>query len=1130
MKKITELYGDINIPIGKKTIRIMKLTSLFLMLSVVSVFASKSYSQTKLINLSAEQTTVKDILSKIEDQSEFYFMYSGKVIDADRQVSVKADNQKIDALLDAMFAGTDVDYTIRDRIIVLTTPEIFSSESLVAFQQPAVSGTVTDESGEPLPGVTVVVKGTTQGTVTNADGNYSLSNISENATLVFSYVGMITREIEVGNQTTIDVTLETDAIGIEEVVAIGYGTVKKSDLTGAIGSVSQEELERIPAANFEQALQGRVAGVQVTTNSGRPGGDVSIRIRGVGTINNNDPLYVIDGIPVYTSNSGFGNPISIINPNDIQSIEILKDASAAIYGARAANGVIIITTKRGEIGKATLSYDGYYGFQEISNKYDVLNAEEYALFTNEMRSAQKVAPLTPEWIDPANIPGNANTDWQDEILRSAPMQNHSLSFSGGGNGIIYSISGNYMDQDGIIKGSDFKRYSIRANTDADISEKLKIGTSILYSQTNESLEGNGNILTQAIRQLPTIPVKFQDGSWGGPPGIKEFYNDISNPVALIELNDNNRVNNRFLGNLYLEFEILEGLELRPSYSVDNLTGKSKSFNPEWVFGEIFKPSNDLNISNRNEIIQTFETTISYDKIINEIHKISAVGIYSVQESKFEIESQSTNNLLSTDIPYMDASTGDIDANGSASEWAIISYTGRMNYSLLDRYLLSATVRRDGSSRFGEKNRWAIFPAFSVGWRLGDESFLNQFEVISDLKLRASWGQSGNQEIGLYGFVGNLSNEQRYVLGQNQDIVPGVAPISLANPDLKWETTTQTNIGLDAGLLENRIELSVNYYIKNTDDMLVRVPVPNHSGITVFPFVNASSMENKGWEFNLGVQNSIGNFNYKLSGNLAFNENKLTSLGTGEEIISGSFAGQNQVGGQNVTITREGDPVGSFYGWLTDGIFQNQAEVEAHASQLSNTRPGDLRFQDLNEDGVIDGLDRTIIGSPLPSVIYGFNANLGYQAFDISLFFQGIGGNEIYNGVRAIYGGSTVDQNYLKEVLNRWRGEGTSNEYPRAILRDLPENNRVSNRWIEDGSFLRLKNLTIGYKLPNQVLESLNVDKLRVYLAGTNLLTFTNYSGIDPEIGENNNSVLFSGIDQRIYPVARTYTFGLNLTF
>ncbi len=1100
----------------------MKLTLLFLLIGLAQVSASV-YGQTAKLTLEMRNKKVVEVLEEIEKQSEFRFAYSPELIDMERRVTVTVNKKNIDETLDAIFLGTGVKHVVYDRHIMLYPKEMDVILKNELAQQNALTGKVTDSDGRPLPGVTVIIKGTTQGTVTNVDGEFTLPNVKPENTLVFSFVGMLTQEIEVGSQNTINVVMVVDAIGIEEVVAVGYGTMKKRDLTGAVGSITNEALTAISPSTFSQSLQGRVSGVQVTSVSGRPGADVSVRIRGVGTINNNDPLYIVDGTPIYGA-------FNSINPANIESMDVLKDASStAIYGTRGANGVIIITTKRGKEGKAKLTYDAYTGVQSPVNRLDLLNAEEFALYVNEMRASQKVDPLTPDWSYPDNIPGGIDTDWQEEVLRNAIVQNHNLTISGGGNGTLYNISGNYLNQDGIIQRSNFKRYSIQANTDAKISKHIKFGSSLIYSYTVEGLVGGGGILTQALQQLPTIPVKFEDGSWGGNPGLKDLYTDAANPVTRLKLNENNQFRNRFLGNAFIEITLLDGLILKPMYSVDFSNRRNKSFSPNFMEGTIEKPSIDLNQSFANSIIQTFETSLAYTKVLNQKHHISAIAVFSAIEEKVESNSMSTNNLLSTSLPYFDTAIGDLNVGGNGSEWALLSYTGRANYTFRDKYLLSATVRADGSSRFGANNQWAIFPAFSAGWRLSQEAFIHLPTFIDEFKLRGSWGQSGNQEIGLYSFVGSLNNTRSYVLGQNQDIVPGVAPTSLPNPNLKWETTEQTNLGFDANLFKNRLTFSTNYYIKNTHDMIVRVPIPGFSGISTPPYVNAGSMENKGWEFDLVYNGQLGKLKYAVSGNIAFNKNRLVSLGEGSEIISGSFSPDgSQVGGKNTTITRPGDPVGSFYGWLTDGIFQTQQEIAEHATQLSSTSPGDIRFVDLYEDGKIDGLDRTIIGNPWPVTIYGLNASAEYRGFDFSAFFQGNAGNDIYNGVRTVYGISNTTHNGLKEVLNRWRGEGTNFNNPRAIYRDVPENSRASDRWIEDGSFIRLKNLTLGYTIPNSLINKLNIENLRIYLSGTNLYTFTKYPGIDPEVGSNSD--LATGIDYNVYPVARTITLGLNLTF
>ncbi len=885
------------------------LATLWLILSSFSAASAQTLASSGEAGPTAPPTgaqqsrSLKEILSDLESRYQISFSYDRLTVE---NKAVKPPRQKFSSVeeeLTQLLKPLDLGFEKLGENLYLILPapgKPAPRSSVPEPKSPApaalapvnISGTVRDEAGSGLPGVTVLVKGTTVGSSTNPEGKYSIAVPEPNAagTLVFSSIGYTTEEVPISGRTTIDVTLLSDVKSLQEVVVIGYGTQKKRDLTGAISSISPEKINQLPISRVEQALQGRISGVNVTSNSGAPGGSVAVRIRGIGTINNNQPLYVIDGIPVFGDGA-----LNSINANDIASIEVLKDASAtAIYGARAANGVVIVTTKRGKEGRVSLTYDGYTGLQQLARQYDMLNATQWALLSNEMRSAQRTDPLTPEWGDPANIPGGVDTDWQKEIFRSAFMQNHALSLSGGGENSQYLVSGSYFDQDGAVKGSNFKRYSIRANTDANIFGRVKLGTSLLFSRTMENSTGNGGRIETALRQLPTVPVKFADGTWGGPQGAKEYYNDQSNPVAEIELFSNRLDRNRFLGNLFGEVELLKGLAFRSSYSADLSMLEEKGFIPTYQFGVLFRNTAGLTQVNARNITQILENSLSYNRTFSGQHNLSAVVVYSAQVSESNSESASANGLISNALPYLNVNTGLVTINNGdtyANEWSLLSYTGRLNYTFADKYLFSATVRRDGSSRFSRSNRYATFPAFSVGWRLSDEGFMKGIRFINELKLRGSWGRSGNQEIGLYPYFANLAIDRRYVFGPGgagQTIVPGVAPVSLANPDLKWETATQTNVGLDAGLLNNQLSLSANYFIKKTTDMLVRVPIPQTSGIASAPFVNGGSLENRGVELELNFRKTAGALTYELGGNLSTVTNKVLSLGGGRPIFGGEF--------------------------------------------------------------------------------------------------------------------------------------------------------------------------------------------------------------------------------------------------
>jgi len=1107
-----------------KRLLIMKMIAILLLVVGLTTSYAESDAQTAKINLKFTNGTVKDVLEEIEHQTNLSFMYDNDVFKVNRQISIEAENETLKSVVDKLISGENLKYEMVNRYIVITS----TKETPANQQGKKVTGKVTDSNGGSLPGVSVVVKGTTTGVTTDNSGSFSLSNIPENATLQFSFVGMKNQETIVGGKTTINVTLTEEAIGLEEVVAIGYGTQKKRELTGAVGSISQEDLATIPITRFDQALQGRIAGVNIT-QSGQPGGDVNIRIRGIGTLNNNSPLIVIDGIPVFGDNG-----LKSLNPNDIKSIEVLKDgASSAIYGTRAANGVVIVTTKRGKSGMAKIEYNGVYSIQTVANKLNVLNGEQYALLQNEARAAQGVDPLTPDWWDPANIEGAANTNWQNQIFRIAPMKEHSLTVSGGTEKANYLVSGNYLDQKGVIKQSDFKRYSLRVNTDAKVLNIINIGTSLLFSNTTQNLRGNGSIVNTAMDYSPLIPVNFQDGTWGASQGDKDLYSGGINPVASLDLGTNANNNYGVLANFFSEIEILKGLKYRFSYSINLIDGRNNSFMPSYNHGpSTFASQASVSVSNSRRMEYIAENILSYNHTFNQKHDLSLTAVYSGQETKFNSETGSATGLISNSTPYLTDNTGIYNVNSEASGFSLLSYVGRANYSYDGKYLFSATVRQDGSSRFGKNNPWGTFPAFSAGWRISQEAFMSGLDFISDMKLRGSWGKSGNQEIGNYAFLASLGNNFNYVLGSSQTLASGVGPISLENPDLKWETSTQTNIGIDLALFDSKFTFSANYYYKRTNDILLQVPIPRSSGVAVYPTQNRGSMENKGLEFEMGYRKKINDFMFEVAGNISTNQNKVLSLVDGNSIIDGTIVGAGLArGGEGITITREGVPIGSFYGYIMDGIFQNRAEIDNAPSQGGGTRPGDVKFLNIDDsNNLVDVNDRTIIGNPFPDFTYGLTLNFSYKAVELNMFFQGVQGNEIYNGVRAIYANMYDLGNNLTEVQGRWRGEGTSNTVPRAIKFDPNQNGRVSTRWIEDGSYMRLKNLTLGYNLPNSLLEKLNIQKAKIFATAINVFTLTKYTGIDPEISERNNNSKFAGIDFSTYPFARTITFGINVTF
>ncbi|GAA4833037.1 TonB-dependent receptor [Algivirga pacifica] len=1014
--------------------------------------------------------------------------------------------------------------------------------TLVSFsafaQSKLISGNVTDAAGEPIVGANVVIKGTTQGTMTDLDGKFNLSIPADisSPVLQIRFIGYESKEITVGNQTSFSIALAEDIEQLEEVVVVGYGIQKKSDLTGSIATVSPEDMNKTAIPNVSQALQGRVAGVNITAASGAPGAGTRVRIRGVGTVNDASPLYVVDGFIVNGS-------IDHINPNDIKSISVLKDASAtAIYGARGANGVILVTTKNGSEGQGTkITYDAYYGVQEAWKAPDMLNSEEYLMV---MTKAYENAGSTFNMVAPSNDLG-VSTNWFEEVTQVAPMQNHNLSVSGSKEGLNYYLSAGYFDQEGIVKGSNYERLNVRLNGDYQAKDYLRIGTNLtLANAKGKTLPTDfyHGIINAAQKVDPLTPAYDANGLWGSSP-----YMDINNPVGTIERANNRYSNLRVTGNAYAEVEILKGLKAKSAFSMDLL--RNDSYNMEPIFN-VSPDENNL----RNTVFRGYgatntwlwENTLSYNKTFDK-HTVSALVGYTAQESRFESLGVTRADLLGENeaLQYISSATNlEPQVYGSAAEWAMLSTLARVNYSYDDRYLVTANFRRDGSSKFGPENRYGNFMSFSTGWKVINEAFMSDLKggLLDDLKVRAGWGQIGNDKIGNYEFATAYRSLGRYAyifgVGGSETSTVGLGPMSIGNTAISWESTETTNLGLDVALLDGRLEANLDYFIRDTKDMLIQEPVPMYIGFnsttggTIAPITNLGSVRNKGWEAVLTWKETRGDFSYSVSGNLSSVNNEVLSFGNDlvEFVSSGTF----QAGA--TTRTTPGQPIGAFYGYVVDGIFQNQAEVDAHGQP--NARPGDFRYKDINgydsegnlvegPDGVINDADRDFIGSPMPDFTYGLTLNAEYKGFDVSVFFQGVQGNELFNAMKYFNMTGGFPYNKNREILNAWNGEGTSNEVPRLDANDPNNNLRVSSFYIEDGSYLRLKNVQLGYTLPSELVKKAGMQRVRVYASAQNLLTFTNYSGLDPEIS---GGALSTGLDYGTYPQARTMMFGANIAF
>lgn len=984
--------------------------------------------------------------------------------------------------------------------------------SAVLFAQDiTINGVVHEsETGETMPGVSVVVKGTTLGTITDVDGKYALSNVHEDAILVFSFVGMISQEDAVNGRTVIDVKLSTATTSLDEFVVVGYGSLKKSDLTGSVAVVDTEELNTLPVPSVGNALQGKATGVQVIS-SGTPGTDPTIRIRGLGTINDNDPLLVIDGIPT-------SDGLNQLNPNDIESIQVLKDASStAIYGSRGANGVIIITTKKGEAGKSVINFDAYYGVQQATNLVDMLNASEFATLHNEMM-ANAGRTQNPAFADPASL--GEGTDWVDEMFELAPIESYSLSYSGGNEKTTYYISGNVFQQDGIISNTGYDKYTLKFNAESKVSKKLKIGNNFSF---NHDKKYSGDYSVRDIMSaLPTLPIYNEDGSYAGPQERAEWDGDIVNPVGKSELVDNTIKGYNLLGSVNAELEIIEGLTLKSLAGVKANFWYTRTWSPQYDWDPTPQELSYLYESSDRNIEWNWDNTLTYKKTFDK-HDLTVMAGTSAQESEWHGMSGSIQDFASDLTQQLDNGTYQATIGGSTTSWSMMSYMGRVNYTFDDKYLFTATIRRDGSSRFGEDSRWGTFPSASLAWRMSEEDFFDNVKVVDYLKIRAGFGATGNQEVGLYEYASVL-NTNVYVF--NDVLVSAVVPNKMPNPDLHWESQNMANVGIDATLFDQRIDVTLDAYYKVTKDMLVPMSVPvatGYSDIDV-PYINAGEINNKGIEISVTSHNFEGDFNWDTEVNFSLNRNEVIELNSTIPITVGSV-GFNQ----DLARLATGYPMNVFYGYVTDGIFQTQEEVDDHAVQVpgddpaTSTAAGDIRFVDLNSDGVINADDRTYIGDPNPDFTFSMNNRFSYKGFDLNIFLQGVYGNDIYNANSIWNEGMAVAYNQTTNTLDRWTGEGTSNSVPRAVFNDPNQNSRPSDRYIEDGSYLRIKSVTFGYNLPKRMFEGYQISSIRVYASGTNLLTITNYSGFDPEVGAD-------GIDYSIYPVTRTISVGANITF
>jgi TonB-linked SusC/RagA family outer membrane protein len=1107
----------------------MRLTFYAVLLAVVQSFAVGSYAQATKLNLTMSNTTVRQVLSEIEDVSEFYFLYNSKIVDVERKVSVEIKNQTIDKALDVLFEGTNVGYTIVDRQIVLSVQGVPVSQSGFIQQQRKVSGTVSDKTGTPLPGVTVVVKGTTQGTVTDANGEYSLANVSSGSTLIFSFVGMRTQEIIVGNQANVNVTMEEDAIGIEEVVAVGYGIQKKVNVIGSISQVGSEQLESRPVPLLSNAISGQMPGVTVITRSGAPGSSPgTIRIRGEGSFGATpNALVLIDGIP--------GN-INDVRPDEVESISVLKDASsAAIYGARAANGVILITTKAGKSTKVKVDYNGYAGFVTPTSMPEFLDSWDYALAYNEASGTQRYSTEDVEKFksgsDPINFP---NSNMLKEVLsRNGLQTGHDLTLTGGSDISQYYLAFGYLSQDGVVEKNNYSRYSARLNMTSSLTPKLKVisrfaGFSSLIKEPavpggKDVFRMTSGIIRNAVRYPSVYTTRLTDGYYGvgpesgGTPAAwldsPSFYEDPTWKVS---------------GNVLVEYKPLPDLVLSAiggynfSYSETKLYRSTMKLNESVTMG----PSSLDQTSGRTQY-QTLQATAAYDKNIKK-HNISILAGYSFEKQGYRNMTGYRDKFPGNDLPFLDAGSPDNQqSSGGGNDWAIQSVFGRLKYGFEEKYLLESTVRYDGSSRFPPTKKYGFFPSLAIGWRLSEEAFIkDSYPWIDNLKVKASAGKLGNQEIGNYPWQSVYNLGRDYVIGGV--LTQGAAMTTLTDPTLRWESTQTSDVGFETSLWKGLLNFSVSYFHRNTTDILYK---PTSSVSTVLGMnlseMNTGSLKNTGWEFEFGHMNKKGDFKYHINGNFTIINNEVLDLGVGNVTQPNGLVGN----GSDLFI---GYPMQLYYGLTTDGVFLDQADIDAWyatndqsgITPKNSARPGDFRYVDISGDGKVDlSNDRKVLGSRIPKYTFGVNLGFDYKGFDFSTLLQGVAKA---NGLIDSYAGFAF---FNLGTVQKWMWEGRFDpanptrypEYPRLQIlgNSAGVNGQLSDFWVLDASYLRIKNIQVGYSLPKSLINQLKIERVRIYASVENFHTFHNYrKGWDPEINSSGD----------YYPILATYTFGLNLKF
>jgi TonB-linked SusC/RagA family outer membrane protein len=1136
-------------PLVRPLLRGLLLPTVAVCLHTLPAQAHYRATQTVLertVTVELDGQTIKAALSRIAKQANIRFVYSQQLIGAERKVSVHAKNEPLATVLTELFAPLKVEYEINHDRVILRLPTKpgspnDSGSSSLAPQAVPVSGRVVDAKGEPLPGVTVLVKGTTTGANTGPDGSFSLQ-APENSVLVFSFVGYAKQEVPItGATSSLTVTLAENAQDLNDVVVIGYGTARKSDLTGAVASVTSAQLTQVATSDPVQALQGRVAGVEVTSNSGQPGSGTRIRVRGVGTINNSDPLYVVDGIQ--TSDIGF------LLPADIESTEILKDASAtAIYGSRGANGVVLITTKHGKAGSTQFNLTGYTGFQQIRRTLPLTTAAEYATLVREAytNDGKALPDYGPQLLNA--IATNAEgTDYQKLITQKGLITNYSLSASGGTEQNRYLVSGSYFQQNGIIKNSGFRKFVIRVNDDVVLTKRIKAGVAATFTNNNQTGSGDGQggsqpytVLLYAHQINPILNPFGPNGTYTEDVITR---NTLNVPRLVDEQQYNKIQNNNLFGSSYLDVSLFKGLSFRSTFGINYFNNHPKQYQPQYYIGPFDQRAQSALIETRSENVSwVWSNYFNYNKTFGDNSNLSfTLGQEAQRGYGTGISLTAYNVPLDASLQYVSASRSTTNAVRSTQyDGSLSSYFGRANYNFRDRYLVTGTLRFDQTSKFLGPVRTGVFPSVGAAWNISNENFLKDVSFVSVLKLRASYGQVGNQNAAPnYGYASRANNNQIYVF--NGTPAPGLAITQINNPDLKWETAVTTDVGVDAEFFNNKLTFTADYFERRTRDMIALLPVPDYVGQAPAS-ANVGALRNRGLELALNYRNEIGKLGYSVGVNFTKINNVVTSLGGGNAIAAGSVL--PQIG--NTTLTDVGREIAFYYGLQAQGVFHNQGEIDAYTYTNATTgvrslvqpgaKPGDVRYADTNGDGVITASDYTYLGSGTPSFSYGASLNLNYAGFDFRMLLYGVQGAEAINGAAFNLSKSAdfvgVWSNFYANRMDRWTPSNPNSNQPRVTATDTNGNDRFSSRYVEDASYLRARNMEIGYTLPQALLGKVQVKGARVFASVDNVFTLTKYTGYDPEISTvaNYNNPLSYGVDYGNYPQARTYRLGFNVQF